>query len=120
MEKGEQETEGAHGGGSWMEEGQLTQQAAIPPIVSSAPHWLRQDRLAGLPVSRHLILLLNYMDDKGHPTPGPPVSHRSVLTLEMTGVCGVEEKEEKEEEEEELLLSPSPLFLHVSRPNPQR
>lgn len=39
-------------------------------VVSSAPHWLQQHRLAGLPVSRHLMLLLNRMDDKGHFTPG--------------------------------------------------
>lgn len=39
-------------------------------LVSSAPHWLQQHRLAGLPVSHHLMLLLNYMDDKGHFTPG--------------------------------------------------
>lgn len=38
--------------------------------MSSAPHWLQQHRLALLPVSRHLILLLNYTDNKGHFTPG--------------------------------------------------
>lgn len=38
--------------------------------VSSAPHWLRQRRLAGLPVSRHLATLLYRADDTGHVAPG--------------------------------------------------
>lgn len=43
--------------------------------VSSAPHWLRQHRLAGLPVSRQFILLLYYTRRQGPPhTRRPGVS----------------------------------------------